>query len=358
MSIKKQGIDSVSMQEWEKIFCENDEIFIYGAANTAKKLLKLARDTNVTDKIGGFVVTDSTKNPEKVDEFEVKDIHLLENKKAMILVPHAGTYKREISDLLKELGFENVCFVHNILYYIMIQEQGKEYINDECMAIARERIHQIEAEKTNEDRCKEKQLRDIIEQIRSEGQPDFGQIVFYQSFEKIGLEGTRPSLYRIVKYGLEDFLEKDQAVLDIGCNTGFLDMMIAEQVRSITGIEYDKSLCEIANYTKEYLNLQNCTFVHQEFDDWYLKNNKKFDVIFAFAVHHWLNLSAEEYTERIDRLLEVNGFVCVESHIADADIEYEICLECWIGKGYQIKRQGQIKDDGIELRNFCILQKM
>ena len=65
------------MKEWEKIFCENDEIYIYGAANTAKKFLKLARDTDVTDKIGGLVVTDSTKNPKKIDGFEVKDIYLL-----------------------------------------------------------------------------------------------------------------------------------------------------------------------------------------------------------------------------------------------------------------------------------------
>lgn len=357
MDFKYQEADVTAMKEWEKIFSENDEVYIYGAAKTAKTFLKLARDTNVINKIGGLVVTDVAENPKEVEGVKVKDIHLLENKNAMILVPHAGIYKREISELLKKLGFNNVCFVQNIFYYIMRLSGKKQNIDDECMDIVKERIYQIEKNKTNEDKCKEKQLKKDIEKIRSEGKPDFGQNIFYQSFEKIGLEGTRPSLYRIIKYGLEEFLEKDQEVLDIGCNTGFLDMMLAEQVGNITGIEYDKSLCKIADYVKNYLRLQNCTFINQEFDKWYVENDKKYDVIFSFAVHHWLNLSAEEYVERVDLLLKAGGYVCFESHIADADIEYEKCLECWDRKGYEVRKQGEIKDDGILPRRFCVLHK-
>jgi trans-aconitate methyltransferase len=173
------------------------------------------------------------------------------------------------------------------------------------------------------------------------------------------LKGTRPSAYRIRKYGLEQYLGEDVNVLDIGCNSGFLDMSIATRVKTITGVEYDKTLVEIADCVKDWLHMDNCSFVNGDFNEWYKTNETCFGLIFSFAIHHWLNIRPEEYADRLDKLLKKGGYVCIESHELNwrADEEYTACVDILRDRGYVAAAVGDIMDDGVTRRNYCILQK-
>lgn len=343
------------LSEWKAIFNKDGDFYIYGAANTAKQILEAAKTTGVAYKIKGFTVTNGEENPEHIEQFPVIDIHKLQNKQATILVPHAGVFRQEIYSLLESLGFSNVYSIFRFINYIIDVPQ---VIADSCMEKAKAREKEYNAAKSCADKERDASLREHIIQIRNEGQPDFGQGQFYQSFEKIGLEGTRPTLYRIERYGIEEFLDKKQEVLDIGCNTGFLDMTIAPMVRTVTGVEYDKSLVEVANCVKKHIAADNCTFINCDFHDWYKVNNKTYNVIFSFAIHHWLNLKPEEYAEKIDNLLMKDGYLCFESHdVRTRDKEYEECLSAWLSMGYIIKSMGDIVDDGVTQRKYIILRK-
>lgn len=347
--------EALLLCEWLDLFEKEGDFYIYGAANTAKQILKMAMDTGVSDKIKGFVVTDGEDNPEYVERLPVVDIHKLQDKQANILVPHAGVFKREIYLLLESLGFNNVNSIHKFTYFII---GGRQIIADSCMEKAKERERKYNVSKSYADREKDTALREQVVRIRNEGQPDFGQGQFYQSFEQIGLTGTRPTLYRVEKYGIKDFLDKNQDVLDIGCNTGFLDMEIASLVQTVTGVEYDKSLVDVANCVKERVAVDNCTFINSDFHDWYRGNKKTYNVIFSFAIHHWLNLTPEEYVKKIDNLLKEEGYLCFESHdMRVGDKEYEECLALWLSMGYVIRNRGDIMDDGATQREYTVLQK-
>lgn len=356
MDISREIDSGVMLKEWNTIFNDKDNYYIYGAANTAKQILRVAEDTGVSDKIKGFVVTNGEDNPKCVNQLPVIDIHKLQDKSAVILVPHAGVYKQEIYSLLEALGFCNVYSVHRFVYFMA---KGVPCaVADAYMEKAEACQKEYDAVKSTEDRKSDKVLRERIIQIRNDGQPDFGQGQFYQSFERIGLQGTRPSLYRIERYEIKDFLDKKQDVLDIGCNAGFLDMTIAPLVHTVTGVEYDKSLVDVATCVREYIKAHNCRFINSDFCDWLKENVETFDVIFSFAIHHWLSLRPCEYAKEIDVLLRANGYLCFESHdICGGDDEYVECLSAWLSMGYKIRKQGDIMDDGVTRRNYVILQK-
>ncbi len=344
------------LEEWHKLFEGEGEYYIYGAANTAKKILQLARTTEVADKIKGFVVTNGEENYKEVENLPVLDIHNLQNKQAVILVPHAGLFKEQIYSLLETLGFVNILLIHRFCYFVTQMEN--ESVEDSFMEEVKKQAEKLAESKSIEEKELDASLRETIMRMREEGQPDFGQVQFYQSFEKIGVSGTRPSLYRVAKYGLETFLNEKQDVLDIGCNTGFLDMTVAARVHSITGVEYDACLVSIADCVKNYLHADNCEFINSDFHDWYAQNDRTFDVIFSFAIHHWLNIKPEEYAQRINYLLNPNGYLCFESHdLSVPDREYEACLNHWLSMGWSVVKEDMIMDDGITKRKFTVLKK-
>lgn len=344
------------LASWKEIFDTDFPVYIYGAALTAKKMLKLAEDTGVKDKVAGFLVTDKEKNPEMLEKLPVKCIYDFDDKESIILIPHLGVYKAEIGELLSKLGYHKVVF--SDIYLNLIRNDSVVEINDEYMEMAQSRIDFIQSHKTEEEKANDKIVSEHILDILKEGRPDFGSVRFYQSCELIGVFGQRPSLYRVFKYGLDKILNKNQSVLDIGCNSGFLDICIADNVKNTLGIEFDAVHVKIANIVKDYLKIENCNFINGDAVEWAKSNQMKFDVIFAFAIHHWLRLESQEFVKMCDELLNREGYLCFESHdVVGSDAQFDECCRLFSQKGYVAINEGVIKDDGYIERKFVVYCK-
>lgn len=343
-------------KEWYKFFGEHEEIYIYGAAKGAKRMYHLAEVTQVEKKIKGFLVTDENNNPKEFLNMPVIDIHHFEKKDAGILYPHLGKDAQDICNLLKSLGFKG--YVSANVYMKILLEYEKIDINDYEMQEALKQIQVIQAEKSEKRKVNDEKLVERVLKELTNGRPDFGDGIPYQSLELIGLEGQRPTLYRILKYHLREICVAEKTVLDIGCNTGFIDMTISPYVKSVTGVEYDNVLANIANEVKQYLEIENCSFINGSFQKWIAENrNEKYDIIFSFAVHHWIGLEAKKYVESLNELLNIDGYICFESHIITDDDGYFECIKCFEEKGYTIIRRENIMDDGIHKREFIIMKK-
>lgn len=334
---------SETKREWDSIISQ--DIYIYGAAKTATELYSFIIKQGHKN-IRGFLVTESKDNPEQLLGLPVMDIHVFENKEANILVPHLGAYKEQIVRLLKTLGFVNVYLVGQLMTKTLWEEKR----------IVRE-INVIEDEADQKREDENKNMREHILKILKDGSPDFGGVIPYQSMEKIGLEGMRPTEYRIREYGLREILKPEYNVLDIGCNSGFLDMSIAGCVYSVTGIEYDKNLVKVGELVKDYLKVKNCVFYTGDFNEWYKQINTTYNVIFSFAIHHWLNLSPQEYVEILDTLLEKDGYICFESHIYGTDNKFDECYKKFRELGYRVICDKKINDSGLQEREYLLLQK-
>ena len=109
-------------------------------------------------------------------------------------------------------------------------------------------------------------FKNKIHRILLSQKQQFGRGDFYQSFNQLNIRGQRPTNYRIEKYNLSKYIDKNKTILDIGNNVGFFDLTIANKVKSITGIEYNESLSFIANLTKKFLDVKNVNFINGDFN--------------------------------------------------------------------------------------------
>lgn len=337
---------STTKKEWDSIISQ--EVYIYGAAKTAETLYSFILRLGCKN-VKGFLVTESKDNPEQLLGLPVLDVHGFNSKEAHIAVPHMGVYKEQISSLLSSLGFKNVYLVGQLMTRTMLEERGLLADADK----AEGNTDGDEAELENKNMRMQKQILNILK----EGSPDFGGVMPYQSLELIGLEGMRPTEYRIREYGLREVMKAEDDVLDIGCNLGFFDISIAGLVHSVTGIEYDYNLIKAANLVADHLKISNCTFYNGDFNDWYKNNKETYNVIFSFAIHHWLNIPPHDYAAMLHKLLKNCGYICFESHIYGSDIGFDECCREFRGLEYRTVCDKRINDNGLQERRYILLQK-
>ena len=202
-------------------------------------------------------------------------------------------------------------------------------------------------------------FKNKIYKILNSEKQQFGRGSFYQSFDELNIKGQRPTNYRIERYNLKKYLDKNKTILDIGNNVGFFDLTIASMVKSIIGIEYNKSLSVIANMTKEFLCINNVNFISGDFNK--TNFNEKFDIIFSFAVNYWLGHNAEYHSKTIYNLLNSGGIVIIESQDinseVDRDFDSKYIVDFYKNR-FKILEYGRIKDDNIIERSFFICQKL
>lgn len=202
----------------------------------------------------------------------------------------------------------------------------------------------------------ENKIRDIL---NSEEQK-FGYVnykkSFYQGFTDLGIEGQRSSELRFHIYKLDDILNYKYSVLDIGCNCGFLSLMVSKYVNKVTGIDYNKSLIKISNEVKDHLNIGNCIFKKMDFERF--KTDETYDVILCLSLYKHLTNDIKFFVEKIDMLLKPNGFFVFESHnLKTLGKSFDDDVRYFIDRNYCVVNSGVIKDDGVISRKFVVLQK-
>ncbi len=144
---------------------------------------------------------------------------------------------------------------------------------------------------------------------------DYGEGYFYQSFERIGVRGLRNTEERVAAMGLSE-LVTGRRVLEVGCNSGFLSLSIAESAAAVVGFDLNPFLIEMANATADHLGLTTAQFSTSSFEDF--PASDPFDVVLSFANHSTFDgnthQTLEAYFDRCRALLAPGGLLLFESH--------------------------------------------
>jgi SAM-dependent methyltransferase len=144
---------------------------------------------------------------------------------------------------------------------------------------------------------------------------DYGEGYFYQSLALANVSGFRNTEERVNQLGLKE-LVKNKSVLDIGCNTGFLLLSLADSYDQGFGFDLNPYIVEIANKTKLYLDIKNTTIITSSFEN--LKLQASYDVVLSFANHSTFDKntkqSIESYFSQITSALNDEGTLIFESH--------------------------------------------
>jgi 2-polyprenyl-3-methyl-5-hydroxy-6-metoxy-1,4-benzoquinol methylase len=336
------GIDRMNLrEEWIELLDKSQKIYIYGAGKIGGLIYDLIQEYGAYSKLVGFIVSDTRSNPIKYKNlpvFSVLDETI--DKSSTILVAISFPQNGEVAKQLEAKGFNNIvnAYIYKYCKKVPNIDFGFE-IQD------------------GKNKCSQELFLSKLKEYFHDGQSDFGRGDFYQSLPILNIEGQRPTDVRIKEYGVHSFLNKDQEALDLGCNCGFFDITISSAVKSIFGLEINQNLVNIANAVAQYLDIYNLEFECNEFKYWNKSNKRKFDVIFSFAVHQWFEVDAVEYANLLNGLLNDRGYIFFESQDIKTDIMYLDIVKEFCQLGFDIVKEGFIKDDGIIERKYYVLKK-
>lgn len=203
-------------------------------------------------------------------------------------------------------------------------------------------------------------LHDDVMRLFHESRQVFGDFgMLYQAYEPLRLAGHRPARERYDIYRLDKVLTGKSRVLDIGCNAGFLALLCAEKAAQVDAFDIEPNLVAIGRRVAEHLQLTNIRFQACGFDDFLIDG--QYDLIFSFAVHHWIGLPMARYAARLDSWLAPGGVIVFESQGRRSSETVEENLDEKIGHllalGMEVLWEGELLDDGMNKRTFAVLRR-
>ncbi len=162
--------------------------------------------------------------------------------------------------------------------------------------------------------------RELVMQQEEWKSYDYGQGWFYQSSRQLGITGLRDTAARVEAYGLNQLLE-GCSVLEVGCNSGFLSLAIANCAKHVSAFDLNPHLVAIALRGQEYLQQKNVAFSVAGFEEY--KSEKQFDAVISFANHHTYDQntkqSVDDYFSRCHAFTRPGGRLLFESHPPEID---------------------------------------
>lgn len=214
----------------------------------------------------------------------------------------------------------------------------------------------VEKEKSR-DEFKKKKVSSIEFQLKKEYLREvrpYSSINFYQSYPPLRIRGARPSLSRFQIYELEKHLSSKMNILDIGGNTGFFSLFVSPKVNSIDVLEIEKPFTDIGKKLARYEKIENVQFINQDFKKF--NPDKKYDLIFSFAVHNHTKMRFEKYIEKVFSLLTPKGKILIESHPIRFKSKDILKEELEKLDFISIISSGELDDDG-RLRTFYYIER-
>ena len=200
----------------------------------------------------------------------------------------------------------------------------------------------------------------LLDGIKFWNSYDYGEGYFYQSFNKIHIRGFRNTEARVSEMQLSKVLS-GKKVLEIGCNTGFLTLSVADYCISITGFDPAEHLINIAKETAQYLNVKNALFEVNSFENF--SSTDLYDIVLSFANHSTFDGNTQQtlssYFDKCLTLLKPGGLFLFESHPPEHEKDQLPMICNFISERFEIQLQevlvyGSFLDQN---RTFIIAKK-
>ena len=194
--------------------------------------------------------------------------------------------------------------------------------------------------------------RVLMDQTADWSSHDYGEGYFYQGFADVSVSGLRDTAARVAALHMLDRV-RGRSVLDIGSNSGFVSIALAETAESVDGVESNPYLNKMGRLVADHLGRSNVKFTDGDFENF--EPGRKFDVVASFANHSTFDGNTkhtlEEYFDKCRRLLESDGIFLFESHAPAYEGEALDSVICLIEDRFSIVEKtvldtGKRFDDG------------
>ena len=183
----------------------------------------------------------------------------------------------------------------------------------------------------------------------------FGVNDFYQNYPPLKISGKRCSLCRFKIYNMEENLNKDMEILDIGGNLSFFSLFLSKYVKNIDVVESNKKLTLIGKKLAEHEKIKNVNITNEDFKEYFV--SKKYDMVMSLAIHRWVGLDFQEYLKKIHSFLRKDGLLLIESHVIYANSGDYILPSLKKSKLFTVIEEGIIDDFEGKHREFYWLKR-
>jgi ubiquinone/menaquinone biosynthesis C-methylase UbiE len=154
----------------------------------------------------------------------------------------------------------------------------------------------------------------------------------YQSFKSLGLPspaGANSDSNTAEKYAashLDEVVQATDAVIDIGCNTGYFCFRIADKTHgTIIGVDMARNWLEIASHLNNSIFLRdNITFLNVGALEFLCANPNSFEIIHCASTYHYFREHQVAFLREVHRALKPRGILVLEVELANTDGEPEI----------------------------------
>lgn len=173
-------------------------------------------------------------------------------------------------------------------------------------------------------------LHQRISEILKAQKEEYGHYAYfsgypYQSLGILGIYGERASEERFDHYSLQDYINKDDYVLDIGCNCGFMSILTTYRTGArCHGVDINPYMTDIGMECAKFLKISDKIKLEGlKFQD--ITGNEIYTAVYSFATH-WTDdgnyrVALKEHLEKIHMLLKPAGTLVFETHCADVGDE-------------------------------------
>jgi 2-polyprenyl-3-methyl-5-hydroxy-6-metoxy-1,4-benzoquinol methylase len=162
-------------------------------------------------------------------------------------------------------------------------------------------------DKNKIDIFKDRNPREVYKSMTTFTQPSEKIVKEWRKYQK--RFGKDQAVERVQKMNLSSVCAADKTVVDIGCNDGYISMLVAPLVASVTGVEPHVELTEDKP--------ANVTWMRNTFNEFLESNPGTFDVLLSLAVSIQLRdfggLTEQEIVNGYYSLLSVGGIVVHET---------------------------------------------
>jgi len=106
--------------------------------------------------------------------------------------------------------------------------------------------------------------RVLVDQTADWSSHDYGEGYFYQGLADVSVSGLRDTSARVAALQMLDRV-RGRSVLDIGSNSGFVSIALAETAESVDGVESNPYMNKMGRLVADYLGRSNVTFTDGDF---------------------------------------------------------------------------------------------
>ena len=212
--------------------------------------------------------------------------------------PVGSPSEAQMSDRLRYL-YDNYNKDHFRQTLVHALENPKECYESELMAKL--------VDKDKFPKLKDRNPREVWKSMTAFTKPSDKIIKEWQKYQK--RYGMNDAVDRVERMQLADVCKPEHKLVDIGCNDGYITMLVAPMVASATGVEPHVELPKDKPENVKWAVMDFNTFVEQ--------NTKQYDVLLSLAVSIQLRdfggLTEQEIVDRYYDLLAPGGIVVHET---------------------------------------------